>query len=135
MPSYSDITVYDGLPTPITHTFSRVGREGQIYKYADRSIGAMNAWWQIMLSTQVNKAGLMKVRARVVIPTLETVGSGAGTGVIAIPGVAYNTGFDGTFFLPARGTTQERAHLLAICKNLCGNAAFAGAVTNAEGIF
>lgn len=135
MPAYGDLILPDGLATPANHTFSRMGREGLVVKWADRSIGARNAWWTVALTHVTTKAGLTKVRAKIVIPTLEAVGTGAGTGIIAVPGVAYNHGFDGTFFLPAQGTTQERAHLLALAKNLCINASFAGVVSNAEPIY
>lgn len=64
-------------------------------------------------SVEQVKSGDWKISAKLEVPTMETLGaSGASSGYVAPPSVAYTTTGIFTMFAPERSTTADRANLL-----------------------
>jgi hypothetical protein len=69
--------------------------------------------------TEEVKSGALKVTAKLEVPVMETLGaSGASSGYVAPPAVAYVNTYIGTMFCDPRSTIADRANLLKMFAGL-----------------
>lgn len=137
MPAISSIVINDAATTPVAHTFSPTKIEGNIAFYHDRVGGISVGYPAITISSvqPVKGSRNYKVRAKVVLPVLETISGTASNGFTPAPSKAYDLIFDGTFTLPERSTTQNRKDLFAFVKNLLANSVMTSVIESNDVIY
>lgn len=113
MPAMTNILVKDDAATPKEWTLVPVS-DTPIPNWRANDAGIPLAgqprYW---VSTEQVKSGDYKITAKLEVPVMETLGaSGASSGYVAPPAVAYVTTFIGTMFCSPRSTTADRANAL-----------------------
>jgi len=137
MPAFSTITLNDGQATPVAHSFSPNVLNGELATYQDRVGGIALGYPVVSLtSTEPNKnSRVAKVRAKLVVPVLETVTGSSTGGFAPAPTRAYDLTADMTFFLPERSTLAQRKDILAYAKNLLSNAIMTNLVETQDKVY
>lgn len=137
MPSFSAITLNDGLAAPVAHTFAPLTLIGNEAKFVDRSSGITVGYPMVSLvTTQPSKnSRLSKVRMKVVVPVLEVTNASTYNGITPAPTRAYDLTADCVFFLPERCTLAQRKDLLAFVKNLLASSVSTAVIETQETIY
>lgn len=137
MPAIASITINDGATTPVAHVFTPSGIQGSIASYHDRSGGISVGYPAITISsvTPSKNSKTYKVRAKLVLPVLETQSGTASNGFTPAPTKAYDLIADMSFVMPARSSLQNRKDLFALAKNLCAQAVMTSVVQDNEVIY
>lgn len=137
MPAFAPIIINDGAATPVAHTFNPVQINGNVAMFADRATGITVGF--PLLTTSLSRPSktskLTKVRFKLVMPILETLGNNTVTGIVPSPTKAYDVTFDCSFLLPERCSLADRNNILAYAKNLLAHATPAALVTTNETIY
>lgn len=126
MAAISDIVVFDGAGTPVTHTLKAVS--------VTRSGDSVEAYWREALTSvpveaqvwaaakQTNlKNGVVKSEFSVGVPVMETVTNQNAAGYTAAPKVAYTDKMVFTAFSSRRSTVTSRRLARQILVNVAGN--------------
>lgn len=131
MPSRTSIAIQDGAATPLTHTFTPIGKpSGSEYEYyVNRVNGSALFQEEIRLRVQqpTKKDQPYRVNVVVIDPTTKLV-----DGVAELD---FQNRFDGTFTFAPNGTTQSRKDLRVLIQDLFGEAVAIGLCDNLESIF
>lgn len=138
MPAIAALTLADGQTTPVNHTFSPLGTSLGIAKWVDRVAGIAIGFPQITMSIKepsTKGSQNYKVVRKVVLPVLDISSPSTSTGIQPAPSRAYELINVSEWTLPARSTNQQRADLLAFCKNFDANIIFTDAVKNFEPVW
>lgn len=137
MPAFAAITLNDGASTPVAHTFGQNTQEGLVSTFADRSGGISVGYPTITIQSSIpsKTSRLYKVRAKVVLPVLETVSNSTFSGIAPAPTKAYDMTCVMEFFLPERSTLQNRKDIKAFAKNLLADALMTALVETQETIY
>jgi len=125
MGQIADIVINDGESTPVAHTFKLGELKPGFWKFEDRS-GGIEVGYPLVcfwISPTSKTSRLRKVRLKIMIPKLEVVNASTYNGITPAPTKAYDVGFDGTFFMPDRATTQEIKNVRMILANFLGSGA------------
>lgn len=124
MPTFANISVLDGQPTPVAHVFSPESNSGLEANYAERTSGISLGYPKLKLNMQLAEKNkpLNKVRVRFSVPKLETISGSTTAGLTPAPRLAYVATFDGTFIFHERATKQERKDLRVLLANILANA-------------
>lgn len=124
MTAFADLTLNDGLATPVAHTFKARRIDGIVAKYQDISGGISIGFPTILVSSRepVNGNDNFKVVTKVNLPVLETISGSSYAGVVAAPQLAYTLAYSAEWILPGRSTLAARKDLLAYVKNLMASA-------------
>lgn len=137
MPAFTALTIYDGLATPVAHTFAQKTLIGTEATYVDR-IGGITVGYPTLTVNSMpptKTSRLAKVRVKMVMPVLEVVNASTYNGITPAPTKAYDLTFDGMFFLPERCTLAQRKDILAFAKNVLSNALLTSLVETQETIY
>jgi hypothetical protein len=131
MPAMTNILVKDDAAAPKEWTLVPVSDTPIPNWRANDSGIPLGGQPRLWASTELLKSGDYKITAKLEVPVMETLGaSGASSGYVAPPAVAYVTTFIGTMFCSARSTTADRANALKMAVGV-----FQGAsATTATGI-
>lgn len=137
------IVLADALATPVNHTFQPIGfdRNDNQFWFVDRSQANSIGYWRISCKIQTPKPAQpgqsSKDRVHIVTvslhePVLETVSNSTMSGIIPAPTVGYIMRSATTFWLPERGTDQNRKDLRKMMANLLANSNVVAVVENLE---
>lgn len=145
MPALASLVVNDGQATPVAHTFTPLSIDTNgVATFVDRVSGIPIGFAKFDLSLRnppsaqagQNSTGrVYKVTMRLFVPTLEQTSASTSTGIQPAPTKAFDHVANLQFFLPERGTTQNRADLLALISNLLSDAAVKAVITDLEPFF
>ncbi len=138
MTAIAALTLNDGKPTPVAHTFSPVNiDQAGVAKWADRSGGIAIGYPAVSFSIrQPTKASRMyRVTAKVVLPVLEQTSASTATGIQPAPTKAYDLLATLELVLPERSTLDQRKDLLAYVKNYIANSVLTSAVSDFESVY
>lgn len=145
MPALASLVVNDGQATPVAHTFTPLSIDTNgVATFVDRASGIPIGFAKLDLSLRnppsaqagQNSTGrVYKATIRLFVPTLEQTSASTSTGIQPAPTKAFDHVANLQFFLPERGTTQNRADLLALVSNLLGDAAVKTVLTELEPFF
>lgn len=128
MSAQTDITVFDGAATPVSHTLKPNGSK----VVGDEEV----AVWREILSTTPYEAqvrlttrkrllpsGIMRCQLRVEVPVQEAPSGGTPEGYVAPPKVAYIDTFDLVQYSSLRSTSSSRRIARMMAVNLGNNVA------------
>jgi len=132
MPAFADIILLNGEDTPVSKTFSPVGRENGVASWAETSGGVALGFPTVTASSKRNAENI-RVKTTVKIPVMETLGT-ADSGYTAPPSVAYTARHSSEFLLPLRSGTDVRKDILAFAINLTADAVIASLVEELESV-
>lgn len=142
MPTLAALSISDAQATPVAHQFTPLSIDSQgVATFVDRTSGIPLGFAKIDFSLRTPvapKAGqsstgrTYKATLRLFMPTLEQTSASTSTGIQPAPTKAYDHVANLQFFLPERGTTQERQDLVALVYNLLGSDSMKSAVANLE---
>lgn len=128
MSAISNITVFDGQATPVTHTLigesvSRDAKTQTVTAVWKESLAGVPDYAQVRLKLQATKlpSGVTKVQARVSVPVMESVSGQNAAGYTAAPKVAFEDAAEFTFYASPRSVIAGRRSARQILTNLLGN--------------
>lgn len=126
MSTQSNITVFDGAATPVSHTLVPDGvfREGNkmVAKWKE-SLASVPDYAQIRvtLTRELLPSGIYKETVRTEVPVMETVTNQNSQGYTAPPKVAYTDTHETVGYFSQRGTNTGRRLARQLHVNLMGN--------------
>lgn len=134
MPQIASITVADGKQTPESHVFNpKSTTPVAMYKRDGVAGQPAVAWEGVAIKVKLGQNGQQNiVDLDLTIPVLEQLASGAASGYVAPPKVAYVARAKLSFYTDQRSDIGVRKDLRVILKNLLDNAQIIGAVDNLE---
>lgn len=142
MPALATVTINDDQATPVAHSFTPLSIDsGGVATFIDRTGGIPLGFCKLDLSlrqppaakTGQSSAGrIYKAVLRLFVPTLEQTSASTSTGIQPAPTKAFDHMATVQFFLPERGTTQNRKDLLALITNALSDAMVKTVVTDLE---
>lgn len=142
MPALATLTIEDGQATPVAHPFTPLSIDsGGVATFVDRTCGIPLGFWNMDMSLrqppaakigQSSSGRVHKATLRIFVPTLEQTSASTDTGIQPAPTKAFDHIANVQFFLPERGTTQNRKDLLALVRNTLANAAVETVVVDLE---
>ncbi len=139
MPAIGNITINDGMPTPVARTFGPSGIDSnEVAGYADRAGGIPIGYGVITILLRKPsdlQRGVYKATVKLLLPTLEQTSASTATGIQPAPTVAYTTAMHADFLLPSRSTTQERKNLRVLGMNLFNHATLTAVIENLESVY
>lgn len=122
MSAIANIAITDAETTPVTHTFYPVQSAPDAF-YRERITDlALVGQGTVRTAMKPDKgSGLNKVTVTLELPALEALSGNNSAGYTAMPKVGYSNKVIVTFFLPSRGSKQQRKNLLALLSGVIGN--------------
>jgi len=127
MSQQANITVFDGAPTPVTHTLvgesvERTQEGANVAKWKE-SLPGVPDYAQIRVTTKKRKlpSGVFRVSARVEVPVMESISGQNSSGYTAPPKVAYVDTVEIVGYFHERGTLAGRRLVRQAAANLLGN--------------
>ena len=133
MASFADITLADGLATPVSHTFKTKTSSGRVATWEDRVNGIPVGYNKLIVETKDNET-VRRVKLSLAVPTLEAVSGANSSGFTPPATVAYTHRVNLEFMLPQRGVAQNRKDILAYVKNSLANATIAAIIVDGDEI-
>lgn len=126
MSAISDITVFDGAATPVSHVLKAISvtrdKSKVIAQYRESVAGIpVSAQVQAVLSIEQLKSGVYKVDAQVDVPVMESISGNNASGYTAAPKVAYVNSMRTTGFFHERSDVTGRRLVRQMSTNLFGN--------------
>lgn len=131
MATIADIILNDGAATPVAHTFKVKSNDMGVSRFEDRASGIPVGFGLMIVKTE-ETANVRKVMLEYKLPTLEAVSGANAAGFTPAASVAYVTRVKVEFFLPQRGTTQERKNVLAFLSNGLSNTTIKSIIVDGE---
>lgn len=132
----SAVVLTDAASTPVNRSFAPRGVDSKgVAWWVYLGTGVVAAYNKLSqyLADPTPQSDRTKVSYKLEIPVLETVSTtGTAAGYTAAPKVAYTLSFVGDFLLPTRCSLQERNDLLAMVRDLLGEAIVTAAVRDLE---
>lgn len=126
MSAISNITVFDGAATPVSHTLVPISvtREKGLVKaeWRESALG-VPAYAQISASISIEKlkSGVYKVEKRVYVPVMESISGQNASGYTAAPKVAYTNQMVTTGWFHERSDIAGRRLARQLAVNMDGN--------------
>lgn len=126
MSAISNITVFDGAATPVSHTLVAISvsrEKDKVVAEWREQLASVPAYAQIRATGTLTKmkSGVYKTEFRVVVPVMETVTNQNAAGYTAAPKVAYENTVIMTGFFHERSDITGRRLARQIAVNLGGN--------------
>lgn len=126
MSAISDITVFDGAATPISHTLKAISvtrASNEVVAEWRENLTTVPVYAQIRVTMKLSrmKSGVYKVEQRVVVPVMESVSGVNSSGYTAAPKVAYENTVIVTGFFHERSDAVGRRLTRQMAINLGGN--------------
>jgi len=118
------ITLTDAASTPVNRVFAPAKRDADVYRWDYRGTGIIAAYDQLTISTRLpsKSSKATKVTMRLACPTMEQTSASTATGIQPAPTVAYTSIGEITLVLPERSNLQDRKNILAMMRDLIGEA-------------
>jgi hypothetical protein len=137
MGAFATITLNNGESTPVAHDFDPNTLTGTVSTFADRVDGISVGYPNITILTSVpsKTSRLYKVRAKIVLPVLETVTASTYNGITPAPTKAYDLTAVVEFFIPERSTLAQRKDIRAYMSNFLAHAVMTDLVETQETIY
>jgi len=146
MPALANIVINDGAATPVAHTFNPNGKDGNGVNYFyDRALGVAVGFPRISIDMKTpSVAGprtassvdrVYRVKAKVVVPVLESTSAATGTGITPAPTKAYDVTANIEFVIPERAALADRENILAYAKNLLADSFMTSLVEDLEALY
>ena len=133
MATFADISIADGLATPVSHTFKTKTSSGRLAVWEDRVTGVPVGYNKLSVETKDNDT-VRRVKLSIAVPTLEAVSGANNAGFVPAATVAYVHRVNVEFMLPQRGVAQNRKDILAYLKNSLANATLSAIITDGDEI-
>lgn len=126
MANIADITVFDGAPTPVSHTLKAVSvtrQKGEVAAEWREALPGVPVYAQVRASLKLAllKSRVYKGEMRVVVPVMEAVLNQNAAGYTAAPKVAYENTVVVTSFFHERSDVAGRRSVRQLATNLLGN--------------
>lgn len=126
MAQLSNITVFDGAATPVSHTLvgTSLSREkdGTTALWRENSFSVpLDAQVACSMSLQKLKSGVWRSELRIVVPTMESVSGQNSSGYTAAPKVAYEDTYVMVGFHSSRSTVSSRRLARMLLVNIANN--------------
>lgn len=126
MASMSNITVFDGASTPVSHTLAAVSvtREGpKVTAEWREQNAAIPSYAQVNanITTQRLPSGVFKVDVKVNVPVMESVSGQNSAGYTAAPKVAYTNALVLAGYFHERSTITDRRLARMLLVNILNN--------------
>lgn len=126
MAAISNIVVFDGAATPVSHTLVPISvtRAGQEVTAEYREmLASVPAYAQVrcMLKLTILKSGVYRTDATVVVPVMEAILNQNAAGYTAAPKVAYENKVVTTAFFHPRSTVTDRRLARQLAVNIGGS--------------
>lgn len=133
MATFANISLNDGLATPVAHSFAVKTNDNGVSVYEDRVVGVPTGYSKIIARIS-ETTDQRTVKFDILVPVLEAV-SGANTQGYAPPAkVAYQAIGKVEFRTSMRSTLQQRKDLVAYVKNLVSTSLVSSVVVDTESI-
>lgn len=127
MSQLANITVFDGAPTPVSHTLvgENVERlpDGTIKATYKESLSGVPDYAQVRayLTKRKLKSGVFRCTARVEVPVMESISGQNSSGYTAPPKVAYVDTVETVGYFHERGVVTGRRLARQLSNNLMGS--------------
>ena len=126
MSQITNITVFDGAATPVTHTLVAVSvtrEKGKVTALWRESLASLPVYAQISVSMSIEqlKSGVYKVEQRTVVPVMEAILNQNAAGYTAAPKVAYENTVITTGYFHQRSDIAGRRLVRQMAINIDGN--------------
>lgn len=126
MSAISDITVFDGASTPVSHTLKAVSvtrESNEIRAEWREALASVPAYAQVRVTAILRrlKSGVYNSEVRCVVPVMETVSGQNSAGYTAAPKVAYENTVVVSGFFHERSDIAGRRLARQIAVNIAGN--------------
>lgn len=137
MATFANITLANGLATPVDHVFAPATNDTEgskrVSSYEDRVSGSPVSFGR--LSIGVNKGTPVRtVRIAFRLPTMEAVAGAAPSGYQPAPKEAFYETVVIEFKTHQRGTADGRKDLIAYAKNILANPAAVSVIVDGDSI-
>ncbi len=136
----SNIVLADALATPVTHTFTPVGRDAKgTYWFEDTSQANAIGFWRVSIDVvrpsiaaakQSSEGRSYRVKIGLHEPILETVSNATVSGIAPAPTVSYTSRSFTEYVMPERSTLQNRKDLRKMTANLMADTQVVAVVEN-----
>lgn len=128
MSAISNVTVFDGAATPVSHTLKAISvtrANGEVIAEYREDLPAVPVYAQVRATLKLSrlKSGMYKAEQRVVVPVMETVLNQNAAGYTAAPKVAYENTVVMTGFFHERSDSTGRRLVRQLAVNMAGNIA------------
>lgn len=134
MSQIANIVIADGAGTPVSHTFEPIS--SALPAIWRESIDGVPLYGEPEISLNLIRGSSMNtVRAKLMLPVMETITGTTGDGYSAAPKVAYSVQASAEFKLPARSTITERKDLRVLLRNLLADAVMVDAVDSVKPVY
>lgn len=126
MSAIAAITVFDGAPTPVSHTLQPISvtkNGNQVLAEWRENNAAVPTYAQLRTSMklEVLKSGVYRVEQRVVVPVMESISGQNAAGYTAAPKVAFEDQLVIIGYFHQRSTITSRRLARQLAVNLSGN--------------
>jgi len=136
MPQISALTLVDNSPFgPTTFTPAQASLDMAAWVNRDSGVPLGNPEVTLSIKRSPSSTGVFRVKAKISVPTLETVLGASGSGFQPAPTLAYTTVANMEFILPARGGTVERQRLRKLVASALADSHFIAAIDFLEGSY
>lgn len=128
MSAISDITVFDGAATPVSHVLKAISvtrANNEVVAEWRENLPSVPVYAQVRATSKMSKlkSGVYKTELRVAVPVMESVSGANSSGYTAAPKVAYENTVVVTGFYHERSDAVSRRLARQLAVNLCGNIA------------
>lgn len=133
MASFANVTLNDGLATPVAHTFAVKSNDNQVSTFEDRVGGVPVGFGKLIVRTS-ETADQRTVKIDILVPVLEAVSGANASGFTPPAKVAYQNLGKLEFRTSLRSTLQQRKDIVAYVKNAAALALVGSLVADSEEI-
>lgn len=133
MATFANITLNDGLATPVAHTFAVKSNDNQTSTYEDRVGGVPVGYGKLIFRTS-ESSDQRTVKIDIVMPVLEAVSGANAAGFTPAAKVAFQNIGKLEFRCSTRSTVQQRKDIVAYIKNAAASALTSSVVADWEEI-
>lgn len=126
MSAISNITVFDGAATPVSHTLLPISvtrEKDEVSAEWRENLTTVPVYAQIRVTAKLQrlKSGIYRAEQRVAVPVMESVSGVNSAGYTAAPKVAYENTVVTTGFFHERSDAVGRRLVRQLAANLMGN--------------
>lgn len=126
MSAISNITVFDGAATPVSHTLLPISvtrEKDEVSAEWRENLTTVPVYAQIRVTAKLQrlKSGIYRAEQRVAVPVMESVSGVNSAGYTAAPKVAYENTVVTTGFFHERSDAVGRRLVRQLAMNLMGN--------------
>lgn len=133
MASFANVTLNDGLATPVAHTFAVKSNDNQVSVYEDRAGGVPVGFGKLIVRTS-ETTEQRTVKIDILVPVLEAVSGANAAGFTPPAKVAYQNIGKLEYRTSLRSTLQQRKDLVAYIKHAAALTLVGSLVADSEEI-